>query len=672
MVAFKHQGQPHAESYLPVRRSVTASPQYRLRFVCAQFQPPNPDELKMTADPKAPGAAAVFLDYEEIDNDSQHSQNYYARIKVLTEKGKEAATVEIPYRGGEFSIGGISGRTIHPDGTIVPLNVKPEDLLIAKVNEVEVGRQAYAQQARMERKVFTLPSVEVGSILEYSYQLRFNAQFYWHLSPEWVVQRKYFVHKAHYQFTPSDLFNMVWWPILPEGARIITDAGGRYNLDVTDIPPIPDEDWMPPIDSFLYKVLFYYRGRTEQINVDEYWKDEAKAWSKDVDHFADPTKTIHDAVAGLVAPADSDVLKAQKLYAAVQALDNTDYSRQVGTSELKQLKQKEANRAEDTWTQKRGDSNDLALLYLSMLRAAGLTAYATKVVDRDRGVFDASYMTLWQLDDVVVILSTGGKEILLDPGEKMCPFGTVNWKHSHAEGLRQSADGPGRAVTPTQAFGANTVKRTGEITLDPHGGVTGTLQIVMAGQEALAWRQSALEVDAAELKKEFDRDLEKIVPEGVEAHVDHFLGLDQPDSLLMAVVKMTGTLGTATAKRVILPGFFFETRESEPFVNQETRLEPVDMHYGEQVTEQLTYDLPAGMTVEGAPQDTKVSWEGRAVYIVKTKSDPGKITVARVLARAFDLARPLDYQDLRGFYQKVAAADQGQLVLAVAAGQTGN
>ncbi len=75
--------------------------------------------------------------------------------------------------------------------------------------------------------------------------------------------------------------------------------------------------------------------------------------------------------------------------------------------------------------------------------------------------------------------------------------------------------------------------------------------------------------------------------------------------------------------------------------------------------------------MEGAPQDTKVSWEGHAVYIVKSKSDPGQITVARVLARAFDLARPLDYQDLRGFFQKVAAADQGQLVLTFGANQTG-
>ena len=53
-------------------------------------------------------------------------------------------------------------------------------------------------------------------------------------------------------------------------------------------------------------------------------------------------RTIREAVAGLIAPTDKDEDKAKKLYAAVQALDNTDYSRKKGESELKQLKLKEA------------------------------------------------------------------------------------------------------------------------------------------------------------------------------------------------------------------------------------------------------------------------------------------------------------------------------------------
>ena len=72
------------------------------------------------------------------------------------------------------------------------------------------------------------------------------------------------------------------------------------------------------------------------------------------------------------------------------------------------------------------------------------------------------------------------------------------------------------------------------------------------------------------------------------------------------------------------------------------------------------------MIVEGAPPDSNIPWTGHAAYLTKTTSTPGTVVVARTLARAFTEAKPEEYQDLRGFYQKVATADQQQLVLAAA------
>jgi hypothetical protein len=156
----------------------------------------------------------------------------------------------------------------------------------------------------------------------------------------------------------------------------------------------------------------------------------------------------------------------------------------------------------------------------------------------------------------------------------------------------------------------------------------------------------------------------------VEAHVDHFLALDDPESNLMAMVKMKGVLGTALPKRLLLPGLFFESHGHEPFVKQAKREEPVDMHYGEEVIDNVVYHLPDGFTVEGAPQNSKDLWRGHAEYVLQTQEAPRQVTVARTLARAFDMAKPDEYQDLRGFYEKVAAADQSELVLK-SAGDTG-
>ena len=265
-----------------------------------------------------------------------------------------------------------------------------------------------------------------------------------------------------------------------------------------------------------------------------------------------------------------------------------------------------------------------------------------------------------------MILSTGGQQTVLDPGEKMCPFGTLNWRHSYAGGIGQSAQGPSFTVTPAQQYAGNIVRRTGILTLDGNGGVTGQIQIAMTGQAALRWRQSALENDLSEVKKQFDNELETIVPDGVQAHVDGFQALDDPNASLVAVVNINGTLGAATAKRLVIPGFFLETRGHIPFVNEEKRLEPVDMHYGERVTDQITYRYPAGVTVEGAPQDANISWPNHALFVTKILTRASQFTIAQTLTRAFTVAKPEEYQDLRGFYQKVAAADQAQIVLDIA------
>ncbi len=51
------------------------------------FQPVSPDELKMTSEPKAPGAPAILL-FRQVDRDDSrreaaHETNYL-RIKILT------------------------------------------------------------------------------------------------------------------------------------------------------------------------------------------------------------------------------------------------------------------------------------------------------------------------------------------------------------------------------------------------------------------------------------------------------------------------------------------------------------------------------------------------------------------------------------------------------------
>ena len=138
--------------------------------------------------------------------DRGHYISSYARIKVLTEAGKEWATVQVPYVPGLSAPPIIEGRTIHSDGTVIPLAGKVEDLLAYKTNN-----------AHVKEAVFNLPSVEVGSILEYKWTIPLTggrvsgvvsseegtvSSELASSTPRWDVQREIFVHKEHFYFNP--------------------------------------------------------------------------------------------------------------------------------------------------------------------------------------------------------------------------------------------------------------------------------------------------------------------------------------------------------------------------------------------------------------------------------------------------------------------------------------
>jgi hypothetical protein len=613
----------------------------------------------MTSDPKAPGADAVYLYREEKTDDNLHYHSDFVRLKVLTEKGKELATVRTPYERRSFKVTSIQGRTIHPDGTIVPLTAKPTDLTDVKTSQYQINTM-----------VFTLPSVEVGSILEYYLQIRYEDDTV--SSPSWEIQQPYFVHKAHYFFEPSkDLAyitnsrgdsagNLMYALIGCNGAKMKRDAMNRYSLDVEDVPPTPNDDWMPPLNTIKWRAQFYYTG---YMSGTEFWQKEGKRWAKETDRFADPSKSLKDAVTKIVSPGDTDEQKARKLYDEVMKLDNTDFTREKSSAELKNEKLKQVHNAEDVWTQKSGTSDELALTFVAMARAAGLHVYPMQVVNRDRAVFDPNYLSLGQLDDYVVAIALNGKDVYLDPGQKMCPFGLLHWKHTFAAGFRLNDGGPILANTPGGVYTASGVQRYADLTIDGSGGVKGTARLVLMGQEALRWRQLAIRNDESEVKKQFNENLRAYMPDGVQAELNHFLALPDYGSYLIAFVDVSGNIGTATGKRFFLPGLFFEAHASHPFVAQDKRTMLIDVHYPKGDLDQVTYHLPAEFAVETPPQPASIAWPAHAILKVDTKVNSNDVTVTRNAAFNFSILPATDYGDLHDFYQKVATADQEQLVL---------
>jgi len=682
------------------------------RIAHAQFQPVPKEELSMTADPKAPGAAAVYLYREETEDDPHAFRTIYARIKVLTDEGKSAAVVHISFPKtfvfnavgtnssrmssgnsnawdtpsiahlgedqpwdtdnyiGKVEIAALEGRVTHADGTVIPLTGKPSELLVAM------------KGPRGTETSFTMPGVDVGSVIEYRYQVRYDRYL---TAPDWKLQKEYFIHKEHFVFRPSKQFlpqqskdvgagdsqlkdphdniltDIRFRPVLPAGKTLTADAMGNYVIDLTDVPAIPNEKFAPPLTDAAYGVDFFY---TYTPDVKDYWQKQMSFWMKAVNAYTAPTQALQNAVKEVVSPSDSPLDKAKKLYDMVQKIENTDSS--PDGAPLTGSEFIPRGKVDSVLLSKKGSSNQIAFLYLALMRTAGISARPERIASRSLRIFSAQYMDNIQLDTVLIGLEIDGKEILVDPGTKMAPFATLHWAHAGAGGVAMNGNKAQIIVTPLQKNTDNSTLHVGTLNVSPQGAISGSLKIAFIGQKAIELRQLGVKLGVDVVKAEINAMIAQQVPAGIQAAVDHMVYLDEPDKQLLAVIPVSGSLSKNASGRIELPRNFFEAQEKNPFPAESARELPVDMRYPAQEQEQITYTVPPGYALEGNPQDANLKWEDNAAFQLRTKVEGSSIIGARILARGFTLLDAKDYTQLHDFYQKVVAADQQPLVLSAA------
>lgn len=641
------------------------------------WPPLTPEELSMTTLPEQPGAAAVVLLREEISDDPHNYRTVYVRIKVLTEPGRRYADVEIPYSRRHFIIYDISGRTVHSDGTIVPFTGKAFDKVLTKSKE-------HGRQERYQVKSFTLPDVQVGSIVEYRYFQRYDDRSFY--APEWEVQTDLFQKKASFQFMPySGLLKLphdrvgrgvAWTSSLPKGITPVEtdlisrgvlatsrDATSHIDLAMTNIPPIIAEPHMPPVAVLRYRVQFYYMVGQKQ---EDFWKDEGKFWNKDVENFQGRKNGVAEAVAQAVSSADSPEIKARKIYSFVSKLDNWSYEPPKAEQEERALGIKADRGAEDVLRQHGGSHDDLNKLYVTMLRAAGIPAWLMWVPSRDRQFFEPAFLSTYQLTAEIVVTQLNGKEQFLDPGTKFCPYGLLDWRYSNVQGLRQR-EGKGTEIVQSNVLDYNQamIQRMARIKMTMDGKAEGTLKVGFYGLEGMERRRTAGKTDAEGRKKLLEDEVKSWLPADSEVTLANAPNWDATEGQLVTEFKISCPLAIGAGKRWIIPAHLFQTND-RPRFSASDRVNAIYFDYMLREIDEVHITLPPELEVESLPPNDHVLVDF-ALYQTTQKPEAGNGVFARRELVIGGLAFPPDmYKNVKGFFDKVKAGDD-QPVLAKAA-----
>jgi hypothetical protein len=236
------------------------------------------------------------------------------------------------------------------------------------------------------------------------------------------------------------------------------------------------------------------------------------------------------------------------------------------------------------------------------------------------------------------------------------------WQNTMAEGMRQTDNGTDFGGTSGDTYKDNTTARVANLTMAADGTVTGTIDMSYTGASALRWRHTALRGDEESLRHDLQTSLEGMLPKSLEVKVKSIDNLTDYEKPLEVKFSATGTVGTPTGKRLVVPVDLFLVDDRVSFPGEKREL-PVYFHYPEMVQDALRINLPSTMAVEAVPAASKLGIDGHAIYSMETTSAPTNVTIRRRF-----LFNPLvvpvkEYSTLRNFYSQFQAKDQESIVL---------
>jgi hypothetical protein len=626
--------------------------------------PVTPQDLAIKEVPHDPGADAIQLYMSYYKDDDLKFISVYKRIKILHEARdpeKDRANVKIPIEPGE-SLKELVARTIHPDQKIIDFTGKPFEKVLFK------GRGV-----KYTVKTFTLPDVTVGSIIEYRYVITLPSGKVSSIS-SWPVQEDIFTLKERLRFrayqgvvlTPTE-----WTSVAPRSQvsysylnQIAGDMPQKkqdnlMELELQNVPRFDAEEYMPPADDFRPVILFYYGGR-EMSSPGQFWSEWQKLITDFLEKVIGNSREVHDvAVQAIGAETDSEK-KLRKLYARAQQIRNLSFERERTAQEKKEEHLKHNASSQETFQRGYGTAWDINVAFTALARAAGFEATMLGVSDRHERSFNEIILWLGQLDSSAVLVNVSGKQMVLDPGTRFCPFGLLRWKNTATQALKFSRVGGGFMTTPQPEN--SLLRRTAQVSLRPDGGLTGEISVDFKGEEALEHRLDALEEDEAGRRKSLEDEIRAWLPTEAVAKLKDVQGWEATDEPLVAHFKVEiPSFASIAGKRLLSPAFFFPTLQKNIFTSQFRRY-PVAFPYPFTEEDELSMKLPEGYGVEEPPYHRKAGLSYAGYEITSVVDERMLITKRKLRFEGLQLP-PDKYEELKNFFSVVQKGDEGHAVL---------
>jgi hypothetical protein len=451
-------------------------------------------------------------------------------------------------------------------------------------------------------------------------------------------------------------------------------SGTTYSWELRNLAPIEPEIASPEVTSLAPRLAVSYTpaqgGAGSTImgaRSFASWTDVSRWYSE----LSDPQSAPDDAIAlkarELTATAKTELDKIRAIGRYVQDLQYI--SIQIGVGRFR------PHSAAEVFAKRYGDCKDKANLMRAMLRALKIEAYPVLIFSGDATFVRAEWASPSQFNHCIIAVrvsdetkaptviqhATLGRLLIFDATDENTPVGDLPDHEQNSYALiAAGADGAlvRMPVTPPEA---NQMEREAEINLAADGSITANVRERSTGQSAVDERRMFRRL----ARPDYARAVENWITRGAtgakvgkvepsDNHADGRFALD---------VDFTATnYGQLMQERLLIFKPAILSRRDSVYLTNVSRRHAVVLE-SEAYTESVNVKLPAGFDVDELPDPVKLD-TAFGSYSTSYAVRDGQLQFKRTFMQRAVTVPPAEYAAVRGFFERIRAAEQSPVVLA--------
>jgi len=609
------------------------------------------NELLLKECPFEKGASAMkLMDYQEteieMDNAARIEINRRVRIKIFNKDGFQAANIIIPYiRANRTSkINDISAYIYNLDSSGKIITQKLEKKQILR----EISEEGFS------KVVFTLPNVKPGSVIEYRFT--HSERNIIHLTP-WFFQDAIptatsicrFIYPEHVRFD----FRLITIDSVADNYSTNNIKATRYFI-LKNIHSFRPEPMMSSVKDNLQRVEFAFLSRIGFID----FPDEESRWgfyNRALMNYSLKPQIVSQipGTEGIIDSAQRLTTKEDKInfiYQSVKKNVDWDQNQSFYADDIK-----------EAWKMRSGNSAEINLTILNLLKKVGIECYPILISTRENGKTDPDFVSMGQFNGLDVLILDSLNFYMLDGTQKYISFKTTPYNVlNRAAFLMDSLEHKWVNIVDNRTLMKTNIAVKAE--LNNNSELKGDA-IISYFDHSKASKLEDENKKKTDAEKE-QEDKEFILKDFPDLLIDSLKEENAEDELQPLVHKFNFTYKlSSTGDYLVLDPFFLSSFRKNPF-SDSLRHTDIDMGSNQSYTMYLYIKIPDDYIIEDLPKNILVRSIDSSMLFKREVLRQDNVLVFR---NSFDIQRPIyskeEYVGIKEYFKKIYGVISDRIVL---------